>query len=69
MNLSTEQENATSTVGGKSLHSEMISGVPQSHSVVTNLGTVDDLSVSLTYICCEALGKCSAYCGAESSGP
>lgn len=22
-----------------------------------------------THMCCEALGKCSAYCGAESSGP
>ena len=26
-------------------------------------------SDSLSYICCDALGKAQLYCGAESSGP
>lgn len=29
----------------------------------------DNVSLSITYMCCDAFGKKSANCGAESSGP
>lgn len=33
------------------------------------LSMYDNVSLSIAYMCCEAFGKNSAYCGAESSGP